>query len=137
MATKDGSQAIEFVRAQLKKNPTISYAEVAELASRRGMKLYPIMYGRAKALEGLVPVAPRGTGKHARKKAGSTGGGTVAAANSMPMRRGPGRPPRSASAGSAMQGLDALVNAMKEGERERDRYRRALEQISRILQDAL
>ena len=49
-------------------------------AAKKGLTIFPIMYGRAKALLGLVAVAPRGSKKKKNKKK------TQAA-------RSPGRPP--------------------------------------------
>jgi len=125
MAAKKTNPAMEFIVDSLKKNKHATYAEIAEAAKKRGHTIYPINYGRAKAMLKLVPVAPRGQG---RKAAARTGRGP-----GRPPKRGPGRPPRSAAA-AAGGSLDAVITALKEGERERDRFRRALEQIRSILE---
>jgi hypothetical protein len=65
---KNKSESFDFVVGLLEQNPEISYAEVAKAASEKGFKIYPIVYGRAKAKLGLVPTAPRGTGAAARAK---------------------------------------------------------------------
>lgn len=68
MTGKNKSESFDFIVELLEQNPEISYAEVAEAASAKGFKIYPIVYGRAKAKLGLVPTAPRGTGAAARAK---------------------------------------------------------------------
>lgn len=137
MANKDGNPALDFIRQQLVKNPKVSYGEVAEAATKKGIKIFPIMYGRAKALEGLVKVSPRGEGKIARAKAGVVDG--VAAA---PRKRG--RPRKyplpvtgAQSNGAGLDGLGGLVEAVKVNAQERERYRNALQQIQSILNGAL
>ena len=117
---KKASPAMEFLVAALKKNPKISYADVKDAAAKKGLTLYPIMYGRAQALLGLVKVSPRGSKK----------------------KRGPGRPPKFGRRGpgrprkqtSAVDSLEAMIADMKEVARDRDRYRRALEQIAKVLE---
>ena len=46
--------AIDFTRAFVRKKPKAEFKEVRAAAQKKGLKLYPIVYGRAKALEGLV-----------------------------------------------------------------------------------
>jgi hypothetical protein len=132
MAAKKNAPAMDFIVESLKKNKNASYGEVLEAAKRRNLKIYPIMYGRAKALLGLVPVAPRGQGKKAAGAAPGTGRGP--GRPPMLAKRGPGRPPKNVSLNGAGS-LDAVISALKEGDRERDRYRRALEQIRGILEN--
>ena len=66
--TRPSTPAFEFLVNALRHKPTSSYSELKIKADVRGLKIAPIMYGRAKALLGLVPVRPRGQGKN-RKKA--------------------------------------------------------------------
>ena len=91
------------------------------------MKIYPIVYGRAQALLGLVKVSPRGSGKAAKAakkaRAATTRG-----------KRGPGRPRK---VSSAFDSLESVIQAMKNSESERSRYRNALDRIARIIDDAL
>ena len=72
MAAKKPSPQFDFIVEQLKKNPNAAYAEIAAAAQKKGMKAFPIMFGRAKAMLGLVPSAPGGAGKATRKKAAAT-----------------------------------------------------------------
>ncbi len=128
MAAKKTAPAMDFIVDSLKKNNHASYAEILDAAKKRNHLIYPIMYGRAKALLGLVPVAPRGQG---RKGAGAVAAPAASPGRPAVIKRGPGRPPKAAS---ATGGLDAVITALKEGDRARDRYRRALEQIRGILE---
>jgi hypothetical protein len=120
MATKNGASALEFIREQLKKNPEVPFAEVKEAASKRGFTIYPIMYGRALSLEGLVK-----PGARRRNRAGG------AQREGAAPRRGARAADAAAPAG--MPGLDAVVVAMQRGER----YRAALQEIQRILAGVL
>ena len=127
MPAKKSSPAMDFVVAALQKDPNAEYATVKDAASKKGFTIFPIMYGRAKALLGLVKVAPRGSKK---KKA--------AAASAAASRRASA--PRRVSArkdSSPIESLQAMIEDMQEAATERDRYRNALEKIATILDDAL
>ncbi len=128
MAAKKSNPAMEFLVETLKGDRNAVYAEVAANAAKKKLKVYPIMWGRAKALLGYVKVAPRGQGKMAKAKAAKA----VA-------KRGPGRPPKAATAkATSFDGsLASIVAAVKGSEQERNRYRGALERIQSILADAL
>jgi len=120
---------MEFLVETLKADRNAVYAEVAATAAKKKLKVYPIMWGRAKALLGYVKVAPRGQGKMAKAKA--------AKAANAGAKRGPGRPPKAAKAASFDGSLASIVAAVKGSEQERSRYRGALERIQSILADAL
>jgi len=122
MAAKKNKAGMDLIVAALKRNPKISYAAVKESASKKRLTIYPIMYGRAKALLGLVPVSARGS----KKKAAKRGPGRPRKVG----RRGPGRPRKQSS---PLDSLEAMITDMKGVARDRDRYRKALEQISQIL----
>ena len=51
--SRPSTPAFEFLVEQLRREPTISYGELKTTADARGLKIAPIMYGRAKALLGL------------------------------------------------------------------------------------
>lgn len=135
MAAKKAPSAMDFILEHLKKNKKASYAEVKAAAEKRKLSIYPIMYGRAQALLGYVKSKPRGQGKAAQAKAAkaraANGGGAA------PQRRGPGRPPKSASAHIDTGSLDGIVAAVKNSEVAKARYRSALEKIQSILGAAL
>jgi len=110
-----------FIVALLKDNPKATYAEVRAGAEKRGLEVYPIMYGRAQAMLGLVRVAPRGTGQARRhERAAAT---AKSAASSRP-----------AIDNSSLAGL---VKGIREKEAQRARYRAALERVGEILREAL
>ena len=125
MATKKSSPAMEFVLAALKKNPDIEYGAVKDAAGKKGLTVFPIMYGRAKALLGLVAVSPRGSKKKAKAGKGSR------AAKKKISRRAPRKE------GSPIDSLHAMIEEMQDVAQERDRYQKALEEIGRILEGAL
>lgn len=173
MTVKKKMSGLEFAMAELKKNKKAAYADIKGKADKKGIKkLPPVVFGRAKALLGLVPVAARGKGKAARakkrvaSKAQAKGAAKAGASKSdqirkmlraglkaseiakkvgsspayvyvvksksqakrgpgRPKKRGPGRPRKIASA----SGLDALLSGIKVIERERDAYRRTLENL--------
>ena len=139
-AEKSPSPVMEFVVGMLKKDKHASYADIKTAGEKKSMTIYPIVFGRAKALLGLVPTSPRGQGKRAMAK-------RVVAKPAM-VQRGPGRPPKIQAPArrgpgrprkeiSPLATLDTLVNAMKQSESSRDRYRRALENALAIIRNAL
>jgi len=117
---------MEFILAQLRNNPDVSYADVKRAADKKKLPVYPIMYGRAQVLLGLVAAAPRGSKK---KKA-------AASATSSRARAGTRRPARAAR-DSTLDTLEEVIGNMRGVARDRDRYRRALEQISEILESVI
>lgn len=126
MAAKKAS-AIDFTRAFLKKKPKAEFKEVQAAGKKKGLVIYPIVYGRAKALEGLVKVAPYGSKKKKKK-------------------RGPGRPKGSRNkrkttsphtVATAMDSLESVIAAMRRSNEERERYQRALQKIRDILGQVL
>ena len=71
---KPQSPAMEFLVSALKANRKASYADIKAKADEKKLDLYPIMFGRAQALLGIVKSAKRGTGKHAKAKAAAKTG---------------------------------------------------------------
>lgn len=131
MAAKKQSSGFDFVLDRLKKKRNATYAEIKESADKKGIKIYPILYGRAQALLGIVKSAKRGKGKaRAKKKAVRRGRPPKRAAS----RRGPGRPRKTAS---ALDSLEGLITGLKEVQRDRDQLRTALEKIQGIIEGAL
>mgnify|MGYP007059423716 CR=1 FL=1 len=126
-AKKKSNPAMEFIVATLKRNPKTTYADLAKAAGKKRLKIYPIMYGRAQAMLGIVKQAPRGQGKAAKARV----------AKAAPARRGPGRPRKTASAPGMDGTIEGIVAAVKSSEQDKTRYRKALERIQDILSDAL
>jgi hypothetical protein len=128
MPKKPGPEALAFIVAALKANKGVSYADVKERADKKGLRIYPVMYGRAKALLGLVKVSPRGQGRFALAKRGL-----------LPARR-PGRPARGSgggSVGSSIDGLQGMLASIRNSEQERQRLRGTLERVRTMVSEAL
>lgn len=126
---------MEFIVESLKSNRDAKYADIQAAAAKKKLKIYPIMFGRAQTLVGIVKAAPRGQGKAARAKAKAKAVAAGAAPVAAMPKRGPGRPRKQAAAG--FDSLEGIVNAVKSSEQAKNRYRAALERIQSILADAL
>ena len=63
-----------FLVAALKANRNASYADLKAKADEKKLKLFPIMFGRAQAMLGIVKSAKRGTGKFAKASAATKSG---------------------------------------------------------------
>lgn len=68
-AAKAPSPALEFLVDALKRNPKAAYADLKAKADEKKLTVYPVMFGRAKLLLGLVKAKPRGTGRFAKASA--------------------------------------------------------------------
>ena len=135
MAAKKPNPAFEFTLDYLRADRKAAFADVRDAAAKKKLKLYPIMYGRAQALLGIVKQAPRGQGKTKMAKAAKA---AKAAATAAPQagKRGPGRPRKNAPV-SFDGTIEGIVAAVKSSEQAKARYRAALEKIQTILSDAL
>ncbi|MAD32310.1 MAG: hypothetical protein CMJ88_00935 [Planctomycetes bacterium] len=131
MAAKKANPGFEFIVAALKKNPKATYKDITTAAAKKKLKLFPVMFGRAQAMLGIVKQAARGKGKAAKAKAKAR-----AKALPTPAKRGPGRPRKNA-APSIDGSLESIVSAVKSSEQAKARYRAALEKIHSIISDAL
>tara|TARA_B100001115_G_scaffold130567_1_gene98422 strand:+ start:315 stop:716 length:402 start_codon:yes stop_codon:yes gene_type:complete len=131
MAAKKANPGFEFIVAALKKNPKATYKDITTAAAKKKLKLFPVMFGRAQAMLGIVKQAARGKGKAAKAKAKAR-----AKALPTPAKRGPGRPRKNA-APSIDGSLESIVSAVKSSEQAKARYRGALEKIHSIISDAL
>jgi hypothetical protein len=123
---KPGPEALAFIVAALKADKNVSYKDVKERADKKGLSIFPVMYGRAKALLGMVKVSPRGQGRFAMAKKGIV----------VP-KRGPGRPPKAVASVSGATGLEGVLAAVKTNEQERVRLRITLERLQAIISEAL
>jgi len=95
---------MEFLVDSLKKNRKATYADLKAKADGKKLAVYPIMFGRAQALLGIVKSAKRGQGKMAKAtaakaRAAKTTGGAA------PARRGRGRPTNAASKSGQVRAL--------------------------------
>ena len=127
MAAKKNNPAMDFIVEHLQKNRGAQYKDIKEAAEKKKLDIYPIMYGRAQAMLGIVKSRPRGQGKTKAAAAAATG---------APVKRGPGRPRKNA-APSFGGSLESIVAAVKSSEDMRSRYRSALEKIQGILAGVL
>ncbi|MGK0303636.1 MAG: hypothetical protein ACI89X_004534, partial [Planctomycetota bacterium] len=91
MAAKKANPGFEFIIASLKKDKKVSYKDIAAAAAKKNLTVFPIMFGRAQAMLGIVKQAKRGKGKMARAKAASERPPVVVG------KRGPGRPRKNAA----------------------------------------
>lgn len=133
MAANKSNPAMEFIVDSLKSNRSAAYKDIAEAAAKKKLKIYPIMFGRAQALLGIVKAAPRGQGKAAKAKAAK-----AAPIAGAPVKRGPGRPRKNPIAAPAFDNtLEGIVNAVKSSEQAKARYHAALSKIQAILADVL
>jgi hypothetical protein len=140
---------IEFVKEKLKENPEASYKEIKARAKLAGLTVYPVVYGRAKALLGLVPTAPYGSKSKARRQAKEAKEAKAAKAKEGVLQEtleptkesednGQRRSRAKGSDGSdPLSSLETLVADLKSTVAERDRYRNVLEKVVRLLQAEL
>lgn len=139
-----GSPLMDLVIAHLEKDNHAPFAAIKAAAEKKGLTLYPITYGRAKALLGLVPTAKRGEGKARLAKVAAEGApkrgpgrprkDATMAAPAATAPRGPGRPRKQVS---ALDSLDALVASMRQTEASRDRLHTALQNAAELIAQAL
>lgn len=138
---RKGSKAFEFLVEQLRAEPTLSYGDLRRRAEAEGHPIAPIMYGRGKAMLGLVPVKPRGSKKKAADAAAATKSAAVsAAAPAVPLVL---KQVESVDADrfskqlADARTLDQLVAAVKELDAERRRLRNLLIDIVTRIDEAL
>lgn len=128
---RKGSPAFDFLVQELRNEPNIVYGALRERAEAAGFKIAPIMYGRAKAVLGLVPVKPRGQGSKR---------GNAAKAPEAPRTL---RQVESVAADrfnkelENVRNLEQLVNVVKELDAERRRLRSLLERIVTMIDETL
>lgn len=132
---KPKSSAFDFAIEQLRINPDLSFQDLKQRGTMAGLRLMPIVYGRAKALLGLVPVKPR---QPRAKKMPETPLSLrqVDSAEAMP-RPTPRPAAQPAQTSLALGSLEQLVTALRELENERQRLRAALAAIQACVDEAL
>ncbi len=113
------SPAMAFILDYLKEHGDSPYAQIREAAEQAGHNIYPIMYGRAKSLLGLLTE----DSKRRRRKADR---------KSAKLRQGATEP-----AEGTVKELSSFVERYHEIEEERNRYRAALLHVEKLLKDAL
>jgi hypothetical protein len=127
---RKGSPAFDYLVQLLRNEPNAIYADLRDRCATKGFKIAPIMYGRAKAVLGLVPVRPRG------KKALAA----PIAPTGVPMQL---KQVDSVAADrftrqlDEVRSLEQLISAVKDLDAERRRLRGALERAIALLDEAL
>lgn len=122
------SPAMAFILEYLQKNGDTEYSIVKQAADKDGHTIYPIMYGRAKTLLGLITEESRS--RRRRRKVEETEPG----ADGAPRVLRQGRP--NLSEGTAQQ-LSSFLERFRELEGERNKYRAALLQIEKMLKTTI
>ena len=115
-SAKKPTPAFSFIKSKLTVNPEASFAQIRDAGAKKGLKVAPVLYGRVKALMGLVPMAKRGEGVKKRGAAPSRALG----------KRGPGRPRKT----DISTGLLAEIQKMQ---RDRQDMKEALAQIRHLI----
>jgi hypothetical protein len=78
---------MEFLVDSLKRNPKAAYSDLKAKADDKKLKVFPIMFGRAQLLLGIVKGSKRGTGKFAKASAAKRAGAAPASSSSGPRGR--------------------------------------------------
>lgn len=130
------SPAMAFILDYLKGNGDRPYGELKAAAEAQGYPIYPIMYGRAKALLGMI--AEDGRVKRKRQRDEAAG---LIPGMQHPAREGLHqrtlRMSRTTLSETSSAQLGVLLDRLKEVEADRARYRAALLQVERLLRQAL
>jgi hypothetical protein len=127
---RKGSAAFDFLVQELRREPTLSYGDLKRRAEALGHPIAPIMYGRAKAVLGLVPVRPRGSRKEAATVRAASGPMQLKQVESVAADRFTKKL-------DEVRNLDQLVAIVKDLEHERRRLRDVLEKIVDLIDAAL
>jgi hypothetical protein len=148
----------DFAVQELRKDPDISYRDLKARADVHGYKFPPILYGRAKALLGLVAVKPRTSKKAAAAAAAAPrqlrqvdapvalsgwpaaapAGQVAAAAVGVAATTAPPQgPDQFARRLDEVRNIEQLVAVVKELDAERRRLRGVLEHVAATIAAAL
>lgn len=125
-AKKKNTEGLAFLVEALKKDKNITYADAREAAEKKGLEVWPIMFGKAKLMLGHVKA-----GSGAAKQKAARGPGRPPKV--VVAKRGPGRPPKSASIGGDFSGLDGIVQVVRNSQQDLARYRSAIEKIQSVI----
>ena len=134
---KKGSAVFDFLVGELRREPQISYGELRQRAEANGFPIAPIMYGRAKAVLGLVPVRPRGSKKAAAEASTHEAQAQAQAVPRMLKQVESVAADRFTKKLEEVRNLDQLVAAVKELDAERRRLRTLLENVVTMIDEAL
>jgi hypothetical protein len=134
------NSAFQFAIDTLKLSPDLSFADLKTRAQMAGLKMQPIVYGRAKALLGLVPTKPRQPRKKAEPEAPRMLRQVESAAQFTPPAPTP-TPRQSAAVSttlpSSLGSLEQLIGVVRDLEADRHRLRAILTAIKDAVDEAL
>lgn len=133
---RKGSAAFDFLVQELRRDPNLVYGDLRQRCEERGWKIAPIMYGRAKAVLGLVPVKPRGSAKKAAAAAAATTSAPLAIPRTLKQVESVAAD-RFSKQLEDVRSLDQLVAVVKELDAERRRLRNLLDRIVTMIDEAL
>lgn len=133
-AKKKNTEGLAFLVETLKKDRNATYADAKAAAEKKGLAVWPIMFGKAKLMLGYVKA---GSGAAKQKAKRGPGRPPKAAAAMAAPKRGPGRPRKVVASGGGFAGLDGIVAAVRGSQQELERYRSAIERIQQVLASAL
>lgn len=128
---RKGSAAFDFLVQELRRDGTLAYGPLRASAEARGFRIAPIMYGRAKAVLGLVPVKARGQG--AKKAAAAAAAGAPRVLKQVESVAAD----RFSKQLEDVRSLDQLVSVVKDLDAERRRLRALLERIVAMIDEVL
>ncbi|MEY3161205.1 MAG: hypothetical protein RIT25_1196 [Planctomycetota bacterium] len=137
MAAKKTSPEMAFVMDYLQKNRTATFAEIRDAGAKKKLKLYPIVYGRAQALLGIVKLSPRGSGKAAKAAKAAKSAKAPKAAKAAVGGKKRGRPRKNAGPSVDTSSLEGIIAAVKTLQDERERLHGTLGKIQAILSEVL
>lgn len=136
--TEFKNSAFQFAVDTLKLSPDLSFQDLKTRAQMAGMKMQPIVYGRAKALLGLVPTKPRQPRKKAEPvvEAPRMLRQVDSATQYVPPTPTP-RPVAAPAMPSNLGSLEQLIGVVRELENDRQRLRAILTAIQDAVTEAL
>ncbi len=132
---RKGSPAFEFLVQELRAQPAMLYAELKNRAAAKGYSIAPIMYGRAKAVLGLVPVRPRGQGGKRARNASAPA--PVAEAPRVLRQVESVAAERFSKQLEDVRNLEQLVSVVKDLDADRRRLRDLLQRIVTMIDEAI
>ena len=118
--------ALEFARRFLRRSPKAPFATIRDAAKKQRIILYPISFGRALALEGLIKTKPK---KKAAVTKNKRGPGRPKGSKNKP-KRGPGRPRKTAG---SLDSINDLVATLTNLQKDRDRALALIEKIRNLV----
>jgi len=127
---RKSSIPFEFLVNELKREPDLAYGVLRDRAAARGYTIAPIMYGRAKAVLGLVPVKPRGSKRAAKEAAAASAPRALQQVESVAAAR-------FGKQLESVRNLEQLVAVVKDLDAERRRLRAVLERIVDLIDETL